>query len=90
MVARDHNSSYSRSRSRRIIFQGWPRQKCETLSEKQTKEKELGVWLLWYSGCLACTQNSTSAPPNKPEQYWIIHKYKNVETTSRVHNLMNK
>jgi hypothetical protein len=33
------NFSYSASRGRRITVQGWPRQKHETLSEKQIKIK---------------------------------------------------
>jgi hypothetical protein len=32
---------------------GWPGQKGEKLSEKQTETKGLGVWLKWWRVCLA-------------------------------------
>jgi hypothetical protein len=37
-----YNPSYLRGRGRRIVVCGWPRQKCQTLFEKQTKSPKTG------------------------------------------------
>jgi hypothetical protein len=42
--------SYVVGRGRRIMVVGWPGQKLETLSEKQTKSRRQVMWLRWYQG----------------------------------------
>jgi hypothetical protein len=39
MLAHSSNPSCTGGRGRRIVVQGWPKKKCESLSEKQTKER---------------------------------------------------
>jgi hypothetical protein len=43
MIVHVCNPSYSGGRGRRILVPGQPRQKHETLSEKQTKARKAGV-----------------------------------------------
>jgi hypothetical protein len=47
------NPSYSGGRGR-IVVQGWPRQKCTTLSEKQTKNPKD----LWFGSRVECLPNN--------------------------------
>jgi hypothetical protein len=48
MLVYDYNPSYLGGGGRRIMVPGWPEQKHEILSEKQTKSKKgLRVWLKW-------------------------------------------
>jgi hypothetical protein len=42
MLALAYNLSYSGGRNRRINTQGWPGQKWENLTEKQTKSQRAG------------------------------------------------
>jgi hypothetical protein len=54
MMVHTCNPSYAGDIDRRIVVQGWPRQKVQDLIQKVTKaKKRLGVWLKWQSACPA-------------------------------------
>jgi hypothetical protein len=53
MVVHTCDPSYLGGKDRRIEVQSQPRQKCETLSEKLKAKEWQGIWLKWYSTCLA-------------------------------------
>jgi hypothetical protein len=47
MVVHAYNLSYTEGKDGRIVAQGQPEQRHETLSEKHTQSKRIGAWLKW-------------------------------------------
>jgi hypothetical protein len=81
--------SYSGARGRRITVRDWPRQKYETLSEKQTKATRMGG-MAEVVKCLPSKLEAPSSSPNTThthtksnQQYAALHQQQ--PGTSRVY-----